>query len=313
MRTDTLQIDVSRPLRLLQLSDIHLATWQGGKFITSAHELVKNAVKATKPDIIAITGDLITCYNPVEVLSEFCELMDTLGVPWGFCFGNHDRDNAKDPHSMETVLENSRTCLYRTGDDHVFGYGNYSIKLTDSNGKIRHVLYFIDNSSKHKYDGLSGYICGSQSQNRWFRASQFELLREYDDFNTWVFVHLPLPEYPASYKKNGGVGPKIFECDALPINTGLFCTLAEDKTVKGVFCGHDHGMGFMTEDFGIKLIYGRSSGYNLDRCGVPVTEVGARLCEIEPSGEMKTTFWLDNGTWRNADDTPLEFGGGTNE
>ena len=161
MQKDTLQIDSSRPLRLLQLTDIHLATWNGGWIIDKTNEFIPEVVKATKPDIIAITGDLITCYEPVEALKDFCDMMDTLGVPWGFCFGNHDRDSVKDPKILDNVLTNSKTCLYRTGEEHIFGYGNYNIKLVDENGKVRHVLYFFDNSWTHRFDGLGGYTCGS--------------------------------------------------------------------------------------------------------------------------------------------------------
>ncbi|MBE6937252.1 MAG: hypothetical protein E7460_01690 [Ruminococcaceae bacterium] len=298
MRGDTIIIDTSREFRLLQLSDLRLATWHGGSLAEKTLEFVRNAVLAARPDFIAVTGDLVCGYFPCEMLRSFCAVMDELDVPWGFCFGDRDRSSVADPKSLENILEGSSSCLYRTGDESVFGYGNYSVRFTDENGKTVHVLCFIDNSCLHKYDGLSGYTCSSLSQNQWFRESQLKLFRECDGFITWVFVHTPLPE---------------FENRSVPVNSGLFCTLAEDPTVKYLFCGGDLGTPGVIEKLGIKLICGPSSGYGSASGGAETKNAGARLCTVLADGEFSTCIFMDDGTWRNDDGQPVPAPGECHE
>lgn len=302
---DTLKIDVSRPLKLLLLSDLHINFRNGGKSRQKTERLVRGAVSASMPDIIAITGDLAWCPDTELVYREFCELMDSFEIPWAFCFGNHDRDFVKDPKCLENILESSRYCLYRTGEPHAFGYGNYCIKLTDGGGNIVHALYFFDNAWVHRYDGLSGLTCGSISHNRWFRENQHRLRADGSRFCTWVFQHVPLHEYEDMWNAGGCVGAKNGKNASAKVNTGLFCTLAEDSTVKGVFCGHDHGTNYMGEYFGIKLIYARTTGCDQSKNGVVIAPCGARVLEISPDGSLSSRFFLEDGTFREDGDLPV--------
>ncbi len=303
---NTLTIDTSRPLRLLQLSDLHLGLRYGEKYRKLTEKLVCDSITATKPDLIAITGDLAWCPETERVYQEFCDLMDSFGIPWAFCFGNHDRDYVKDPRVLENILENSKTCLYHNGDDHGFGYGNYYIKLVDENGELVHLMYFFDNAYPHRYDGLKGIICGSLSHNRWFRRTYSELSRDCDEFNVWAFVHIPLAEFDEMTKNGSAVGTKNGNTASPEINTGLFYTLAENKRVKGVFCGHEHGTNCMGEYMGIKTVYARTTGFNQSRFGITITPCGARVCDISPDGELTTFFYMEDGTYRDASDCPIE-------
>ena len=303
---NTVTIDTSRPLRLLQLSDLHLGLRFDQKYCRLTEKLVRDAIEGTKPDIIVITGDLAWCPETVLIYSNFCAMMDSYNIPWCFCFGNHDRDYVKDPRALELVLENSATCLYHNSDESVFGYGNYFIRLVDGEGKLVHLLYFFDNAWPHRYDGLSGYTCGSLDHNRWFRRSYAELSRDRTDFNVWAFVHIPLPEFENAWNEGGCVGSKNGKNASARINTGLFCTLAENKHVKGIFCGHDHGTNYMGEHLGVKVIFGRTTGFNQSKLGITTTPCGARVCDISPDGSFSTFFFMEDGTLRNANDEPIQ-------
>ncbi|MBQ5972870.1 MAG: metallophosphoesterase [Oscillospiraceae bacterium] len=304
MKRDVLTIDTSRPLRLLQLTDLHLGLHFDQKYRRLTEKLVRDAIEGTSPDLIALTGDLAWCPETERIYRDFCALMDGYGIPWGFCFGNHDRDYVKDVRCLEDILEASETCLYTNGCEEAFGYGNYCVRLEDGNGKLIHALYFFDNAWVHHYDGMHHLTCGSLSHNRFFRANQHELKRNGDRFCVWGFVHVPLMEYADMWRQGGCVGLRNGpEAHAL-VNTGLFCTMAEDKLTKGIFCGHDHGTCYSGEYYGIRLIYGRTTGFNQSKGGVTVTPCGARVCDITPQGEVSTFFFLEDGTLRNADDTP---------
>ena len=303
---NTVVIDTSRPLRLLQLSDLHLGVRFSEKFRKLTEKLVCDSITSVKPDIIVLTGDLAWCPETELIYRDFCAMMDDFGIPWCFCFGNHDRDYVKDPKCLENILENSKTCLYHNGDDHGFGYGNYNVKLVDNEGKLIHLLYFFDNAWPHRYDGLGGYTCGSLSHNRWFRKSYNELSRDRNDFNIFAFTHIPLPEFETAWNVGNPKGEKNGRNACAKINTGLFCTLAENKRVKGIFCGHDHGTCYTAEYLGIKMVYGRTTGFNQSKLGITISPCGVRVCDIEPDGSISTFFFMEDGTYRDENDNPIE-------
>ena len=108
---NTIVTDTSRPLRLMQMSDLHLGLRFGEKYRRLTEKLVSDAVGALKPDIIVLTGDLAWCPETERIYREFCDMMDGFGIPWCFCFGNHDRDYVKDPKCLENIL----ACIKRAG------------------------------------------------------------------------------------------------------------------------------------------------------------------------------------------------------
>ncbi len=59
--------------------------------------------------------------------------------------------------------------------------------------------------------------------------------------------------------KVNGVKNEITSCSS--VNTGLFSAMLEQRTVDWVACGHDHSNDFYGEYMGLKLGYGRKTGY----------------------------------------------------
>jgi predicted MPP superfamily phosphohydrolase len=86
--------------RVLHLSDLHLGTLSlGGRALDAA---VAWAAEA-RPDLIAITGDLVTRRGGKRKLEE---ALSRLQAPNGVyaVLGNHDVDNARDPFTRPTDL-----------------------------------------------------------------------------------------------------------------------------------------------------------------------------------------------------------------
>ena len=74
---------LTRPLRLVQISDVHVGSRMGG-FLAR----VSKRVAALEPDLVMITGDLVDFRDiPVRDLAS----LSTLGAPTFFCIGNHER------------------------------------------------------------------------------------------------------------------------------------------------------------------------------------------------------------------------------
>ena len=72
------------PLRILQLSDIHL----GAVYQKSFVKTIVNKIKDNNPDIVVITGDFFD--DSLKVKSEWLEPFKKVTVPILFTAGNHD-------------------------------------------------------------------------------------------------------------------------------------------------------------------------------------------------------------------------------
>lgn len=102
--------------RIVQLSDLH-----GMEFGENNRRLVE-AVRAAQPDLIALTGDLITEKEDVPAVRALCAEL-TRFAPCYFVSGNHDVGSRAYPElraaleeSGVTVLSNEYRTLERGGD-----------------------------------------------------------------------------------------------------------------------------------------------------------------------------------------------------
>jgi len=72
------------PLRLLQLSDLHLRSHLGPR-----HLHLLETVRRLRPDLILLTGDAVNRHSVAFPLDRFLQLLPT-GVPKAAILGNHD-------------------------------------------------------------------------------------------------------------------------------------------------------------------------------------------------------------------------------
>jgi predicted phosphodiesterase len=296
MTNKTIEFNVSRPLKLIQFTDLHLSLRYGQKFRRLTEKLVSDAIRDEKPDMAVVTGDLVWSPKSEQIYADFCAYMDSVGLPWAFCFGNHDRDYVKKPAVLEKILMNSERCLYLPGDPAVSGNGNYTVTVADKNGEPKYVFYFFDNSPARKYGGLKGLACGDFSQVDWFRRTAREFESLYDSYHSYVFCHIPLPEYRIVGESGDFIGTRLAPEGPALVNCGLFCALCEDRTVKAVFCGHDHGNDYSGRLDRIALCYGKTTGFNQDAKGGrgKVSPCGARVIILNPDGSFSSYFYMED-------------------
>lgn len=90
----------STPIRVLHLSDLHLAPWQSRKirFIRSLRRLA--------PDLVIATGDLMGHVDALDALSEALEPFDD--VPGVFVFGSNDYYGPMVKNPIKYLKEPSR-------------------------------------------------------------------------------------------------------------------------------------------------------------------------------------------------------------
>ncbi|MDB4391691.1 metallophosphoesterase, partial [Akkermansiaceae bacterium] len=119
-------------LRILQFTDIHFFCDRekfGEKADLQTVEDMERMIQNTNPHLIAITGDLWSD-NPRGQGQEFFDYslkkITSLGKPWLFNWGNHDR--LDDYAAAQVTLTEAKNSLYRGGHDG----GNYRISITNS-------------------------------------------------------------------------------------------------------------------------------------------------------------------------------------
>lgn len=288
--------------KLIQLTDIHLVHMDGAGPEQQTLDMIARMQAAEQPDLFVMTGDLLFSEENEKNLSLFCDFMDELGTPWAFVFGNHDREERFHfpTEKIEARLWQSKTCIYRHGERDVEGDGNYTVRLFDGE-KLPWVLYMIDS---HDYISIAGhhpYAHIRHSQIEWYRRTRDALRGEFGKSSSLFFFHIPLPEYRNVWDEMECYGEKNEGVCSSYLNSGFFAALKEDDSAKGTFVGHDHVNDYIGDYHGIRLAYGRGTGFSGDHRGAYSREgfrQGGRviLLNRDPSVPFQTYLWLADGT-----------------
>ena len=276
-----------REFKILQLTDVHIG---GGAFSIGkdrkAFDAVEKLIKRVKPDLVVVTGDIVypvpfqsgTIDNRRET-ELFVSLMDTLGVYYAVCFGNHDTEDYSlyRRDDLYNIYRSSKYCLIdrAEGVDDI----NYAINVKNSQGLITQTLYMMDTHSYvtgflDEYDGLH------ENQIAWYESevARMNNLNKSIDENaetvkSLVFIHIPLREYETAWEEYRANNYKNTENvtyvygKAKEPNEKVCCSVPEDRffetalalgSTQGIFCGHDHTNFWSVEYKGIRLTYGMS-------------------------------------------------------
>ena len=308
-----------REFKILQLTDVHIG---GGAFSVGkdrkAFDAVETLIKRVKPDLVVVTGDIVypvpfqsgTIDNRRET-ELFVALMDSLGVYYTVCFGNHDTEDYSlyRRDDLYNIYRSSKYCLIdrAEGVDDI----NYAVNVKNSEGIITQTLYMMDTHSYVEgfiddYDGLH------QNQIDWYKAevNRMNNLNKAIDENaetvkSLVFIHIPLREYETAWNEYRDNGYKSTE-DAIYYygkakekDEEVCCSVPEDEffetalelgSTQGIFCGHDHVNFWSIEYKGIRLTYGMSIDH-LAYVGIENEheQRGGTIITISTEGEMEIT------------------------
>ena len=283
--------------KIVQFTDIH---WHNGELPDQkSAALMESIVSVESPDLIVLTGDILSgggCHDAVESLQQIVQILERCGIPWAAVFGNHDDDEGTaDRHKLMDVMQKSELSLAEPGPEEIPGVGNYVLTIQHANErKPAALLYFIDSGSYAPTD-IGGYDWIKRAQIEWFLSESVKYsVSVGNQLPALTFFHIPIPEYDEVWDFHTCYGVKYENICAPRINTGFFAALHEAGDVIGTFVGHDHINDFWGDLHGIRLCYGRVTGYNTyGKEGFPR---GARVIELQ-EGERHFNTWLhlDNG------------------
>ena len=282
---------------IVQFTDIH---WHNGESADQkSASLMESVAQAESPDLIVLTGDILSgggCNDAAESMRQIMEILERCGTPWAAVFGNHDDEGTANRHELMQVMQESDLSLSEPGPGEIPGVGNYVLTVQNSDAsKLAALLYFIDSGSYAPTD-IGGYDWIRRAQIEWYLGESARYTASAGHpLPALAFFHIPIPEYDEVWDFHTCYGVKYEDVCAPRINTGFFAALHEAGDVMGTFVGHEHINDFWGDLHGIRLCYGRTTGYNTyGKDGFPR---GTRVIELQ-EGERQFETWLhlDNGT-----------------
>ena len=306
---DILRFRSNQRFKIVQFTDIH---WHNGEAPDQqSAKLMTQIAKAESPDLIVLTGDILSgggCADAADSLRQVIKTVEACEVPWAAVFGNHDDEGNADRHELMAVMQESKLSLSQPGPEDVPGVGNYILPIQSSEANASAaLLYFIDSGSYAPTD-IGGYDWIRREQIAWYLRESAKITAETGHLlPALAFFHIPIPEYDEVWDFHTCYGVKYENVGTPRINTGFFAALHEAGDVMGAFVGHEHVNDFWGDLHGIRLCYGRATGYNTyGREGFPR---GARVIQLQ-EGERHFETWLhlDDGTVVHSqpEHTPLQ-------
>ncbi|MEN8186328.1 MAG: metallophosphoesterase family protein [Bacteroidota bacterium] len=289
-----LTFNSNKIFKIVQFTDMHYSVRREKS--PEVIENIKVILEAEKPDLIVLTGDIVTGneenWPTIESWETLTNLFIKYKVPYAVVFGNHDDEAQTSREELLNYLASRKNCLISDeGGDKVKGIGNYFLPVYNRDGTSEKLLYFLDSGSYSpaKDKGVDGYDWIGRSQIDWFANTNQSFLKENKNAQALMFFHIPLPEYKQAFD-NGEFRKGVrMEDECSPdINTGMFAEMLQQGNVLGTFVGHDHNNNYVAQMYNIALCYGYMSGGNTYR-DLPLR--GARVILLE-EGKQGFTTWL---------------------
>lgn len=283
---------------IVQFTDIH---WQNDDSADwRSRDLMSDILDRERPDLVIFTGDTIhseLANNPKKAFIHAVAPVTDRNLPWAFVFGNHDAEEGTTREELMALSEELPACLAQRGPANIGGVGNYCMTVhgSEDSAKIATALFLFDSGSyAPKHIGGAAWI--GRDQIDWYIEQSVRLETENGGcpLPALAFFHIPLPEYNELWDFHPAFGHNFEGVGCPKMNSGLFNAFWERGDVKGVFTGHDHVNDFWGELHGIRLCYGRATGFNTyGKDGFPR---GARVIKLhEDNRQLETWLRLENG------------------
>ena len=277
---------------LVQFTDTHFEN--GGEADRNTADLMAAVLDTEQPDLVVFTGDVLGgqgAHNPEAAWQMAAAPLVARDLPWCTVFGNHDDECDATRAELLAMQQRIPGCLTRSGPAGISGLGNYTLRIKAHRGRdIAAVLCCLD-SNTYAETSIGGHGWVREDQVRWCSRTLRSLAAAPATARTPVlaFLHIPLPEYVEVWQTGSCLGEKHEAVCCPNINTGLFAAMHLAGNVRGVFAGHDHINDYEGLLYGIRLCYGRATGYNT--YGRDDFKRGARIIQVH-EGEPDFTSWL---------------------
>lgn len=257
--------------KILQLADLHF-----GIETDLAHqlEIVKNAIRTEKPDLIILTGDNFMYASKkvvkslVATLNSECERLTAERggrlTKFTMTFGNHDNQGDYPRYYINEVISSYKTedgreiadgkfaAFVDFEDDNLFGLTNFYIDLVDDRAKgrntvdVKYRLHIIDSNTYHFVGPDYDYDIMHDEQLQ-HAVNIYKEATADKDYIGMAFFHIPFIEYQDAYNQYldsenpALVGQGSFLEDVLPpYKDNNAYELLRSANIVSYVCGHNH-------------------------------------------------------------------------
>jgi len=261
-----LRFHANGEFKIVQFTDTHINT--ANKSNLASFEVIKSVLSVEKPDLVVLTGDIVTQEDPSEGYQQLWKIFEASKVPWVVVFGNHESERGISRKQLSGLVEKIPGCL-NSDVGGITGNSNFILPILDDSSKAVALIYCMDsNSYSTLKPNVDGYGWISFSQINWYRknSAAFTEGNHGQALPAVAFFHIPLPEYTQAHNQKDGIflgARNEDECSPV-INSGLFTAMLECGDVMGTFVGHDHLNDYISVYHGIALTYGRVSKFMKD-------------------------------------------------
>ncbi|WP_372630825.1 metallophosphoesterase family protein [Cohnella sp.] len=270
--------------KIVQFTDMHFGDDKEEDRVKDGKTaaLIERIISEEKPDLIVLTGDMIWSHGVPDPKASFRRAIAPVvasGLPWAAVFGNHDAEAGVTREELLDIQQQYETCLSVAGPADIHGTGNYVLTVRGSGaegGAEALALYFFD-SGINAPEPIGGYAWIHPDQVNWYTRQARQLAERAGTgigagagageeagfpLPALAFFHIPVPEYDEVWNAGQATGTKEEKVECPKINTGLFGAMVHMGDVMGAFVGHDHDNDYCGTLHGIRLCYGRVTGYN---------------------------------------------------
>ncbi len=285
--------------KIIQFTDLHINDENESSKLRndSTYRLIEQLAETQKPDLLVLTGDCIwNTRNAISLWKQLCASLESTGVPYAICFGNHDEETDVNNGQILDYLLTQPHNLTRDDAD-ISGSGNCMIPIAASanDRTTASAIYLIDSHNNCKDRSFGHYAWIKHDQIDWYRATSDSLTQTNGGIPvpSTAFFHIPLPEFDTCLKEYPEIGTKKENVCAPGINSGMFESMLDKGDILGVFVGHDHNNDYLIDANGkILLAYGRKSGYN--SAYDEVLPRGARIITVYKDEPRLDTSLIDD-------------------
>ncbi|SEO53451.1 metallophosphoesterase family protein [Paenibacillus sp. OV219] len=254
--------------KIIQFTDMHIGNDHEEDRVKDGMtaDLIRRIIASEQPDLIVLTGDMIWSdgvANPQQTFRRAIMPVVESGLPWAAVYGNHDAESGVTREELLAIQQEHEQCLSVAGPADINGVGNYVLGIEGASGDSdAAALYFFD-SGINAPKPIGGYAWIHPDQVHWYTEQSRRLAEQHGSpLPALAFFHIPFPEYEEAWTGEDVTGTKEENVECPRVNTGLFGAMVHMGDVMGTFVGHDHDNDYCGTLHGIRLCYGRVSGYN---------------------------------------------------
>lgn len=278
-----LRFNSNGKFKIAQFTDTHLG-YDRKEVFDAAVKMMKNIIEQEKPDLVMLTGDIVTGNQMKEAFEHLLTPLDRMGIPFLYLMGNHEREGELPGWEMaEAVTSHPASLNTRLSGN----LDDVAIRVMSADGtRLKAVLYGMDSNDYSVVPDHWDYGWISHTQIDWYRTKSQAFTRANGNLPvpSYTFIHIPLTEYAEADRDGHLTGLNNEGVFSAELNSGMLAAMEECADVHGVFCGHDHSNDFVSKLGAVAQVYGRCSGD-----GHP--DRGARIIELT-EGDYGFRTWI---------------------